>query len=64
LLIVVGAGVVSLWLLTTGGWLRKKQLDGELDEDGAQSRPAHTAVTDDAPVIQDPREIRRRDHLT
>jgi hypothetical protein len=61
-LIVIGAGVIGLWLLATGGWLRKRQLDGELDSDDAQSRPTHTVVADEAAVIQDPKEIRRRDH--
>jgi hypothetical protein len=60
-LIVIGVGGVGLWLLATGGWLRKQQLDGELHEEGPRSRPAHTAVADEAPVIQDPKEIRRRD---
>jgi hypothetical protein len=63
LLIVVGGGVIGLWLLATGGWLRKRQLDGQLDDHGSQSRPTHTTLADDAPVIQDPEEIRRRDRL-
>jgi hypothetical protein len=62
LLIVVGGGIISLWLLATGGRLRKRQLEGELDDDGAESRPVHTTPADDAPVIQDPKEIRRRGH--
>jgi hypothetical protein len=42
LLIVVGGGIISLWLLATGGRLRKRQLEGELDDDAARSRPVHT----------------------
>ncbi|HEX8156039.1 MAG TPA: hypothetical protein VF526_01530 [Solirubrobacteraceae bacterium] len=61
LIIIVGAVVIGSGLLTTGGFLRKKQLDGELEEDVEDGpRPAHTVVQDEAPVIQDPREFRHR----
>ncbi len=47
LLILVGGGIGAFLLFGAGGYARKKQLDGDLDDpDGP--RPAHRRVEDDA----------------
>jgi hypothetical protein len=54
LLIVVGAGIGGVLLFGSGGYLRKKQLDGELGGDGSDAeRPTHMRVEDDSNATQD-----------
>jgi hypothetical protein len=49
LLILIGAGIGGPLLLGTGGYLRRKQMKGELgDASGDGGRPTHLRVSDDA----------------
>ena len=48
LLILAGAGIGGFLLFGTGGYLRRKQMRGELgDDDGDGRRPTHLRVEDD-----------------
>jgi hypothetical protein len=55
LLILGGAGVGAVLLFGSGGYLRKKQLDGELGDDGGGSgaRPTHMRVEDESDATQE-----------
>jgi len=54
LLILIGAGIGGPLLLGTGGYLRRKQMKGELgDDNGDGGRPTHLRVSDDAEATFD-----------
>ena len=54
LLIVFGVAVGGVALFGAGGWVRKRELQGEDDEE-QPSRPQHTVVEDDGADVQLPR---------
>ena len=54
LLIVGGAGFGGFLLFGAGGVLRRKQMKGELDDDGDDGgRPTHVHVSDDSDATFD-----------
>ncbi len=50
LLILIGGGIGGFMLFGSGGYLRKKQMDGDLG-DGGGDRPTHKRVEDDADAV-------------
>jgi hypothetical protein len=57
LVIVFGAIVGGVALFGAGGWVRRREIEGELDDDGESGpRPRHTAVADDSGDVVFPRE--------
>ncbi len=50
LLILVGGGIGGFMLFGSGGYLRKKQMDGDLGADDGD-RPTHLRVEDDADAV-------------
>ncbi len=51
LLILVGGGIGGFMLFGSGGYLRKKQMDGDLGDDDDGDRPKHLRVEDDAAAV-------------
>ena len=56
LLILFGAIVGGVALFGAGGWVRRKEMKGELDEDGDGARPEHHVVENDTRDTQVPRD--------
>lgn len=48
LLILVGAGIGAFLLFGSGGYLRHKQMEGDMRDDPDAPRPEHRQVEDDA----------------
>jgi hypothetical protein len=50
LLILVGGGIGGFLLFGSGGYLRKKQMEGDLQDDDGD-RPKHVRVEDDTDAV-------------
>ena len=59
LLMLFGLIVGGVALFGAGGWVRKRQMEGEGEDDGS-SRPRHTVVEDDSADVQLPRSPQSR----
>ena len=55
LMIVFGAIVGGVALFGAGGWVRRRKIEGDLDEDAPPPQPQHTVVENEYPERQVPR---------
>ncbi|HWC28106.1 MAG TPA: hypothetical protein VG474_16065 [Solirubrobacteraceae bacterium] len=56
LIILFAAIAGGVALFGAGGFVRKREMEGELDDDEPRGRPTHNAVEDDSRDVQFPRE--------
>jgi hypothetical protein len=51
-MIMVGAIVGGIALFGAGGWLRRREIERRLEDDGDNRRPEHTVVDNKARDVQ------------